>query len=292
MRHHFEYRLQIAGILILLQSDVRLLIEPKFQAFQMEDGCPDFIICFRQVKILPRIPEKVIYADMGYRVHQDDTGRFLRSFADLPRDDSIYAVASYDYAGSRIHVDYLQTGIHCVADMSKCFAHIFLEELLLCKKRLCLHASCVDTPMGGILFSGPSGIGKSTQSDLWCRHRGAKLINGDRPILVKDGDQWMAWGSPYAGSSRCHVNESCTIRAVVMLRQGPACSGRRLSTAEAFRKVWSGLTVHSWDAGFVNTACDLAQDFIESVPVYELTCTPDENAVICLEDLLGRECNL
>lgn len=292
MHQHFEYRLQIAGFLLLLKSDICLTIGPKFQAFLKETGCPDFTVSIQQTKTLPRIPEKVIYADMGYRVHPDETGRFIRSFADLPWNDATYAVAVYDYARNRIQVDYLQEGSCFLSDTSQCLAHIFLEEILLCKKRLCLHASCVDTPMGGILFSGPSGIGKSTQSDLWCRHRGAKLINGDRPILVKDGDQWTAWGSPYAGSSRCHVNESSTVRAIVMLRQGPDCSARRLSMAEAFRKVWSGLTVHSWDAGFVNTACDLAQDLIESVPVYELTCTPDENAVICLEDLLGRECNL
>lgn len=291
MCHHFEYPFQIAGILIRIESDICLKEEPRFLPFQKEAGCPDWTIRVRQTECLPQLPENVVYESMGYRIHEDEEGHFLRAFADLPRDSSVYAVTVYDVPGNSIQVDYLQKGKDCLSDLSLCFAHIHLEELLIRNKRLCLHASCVDTPMGGILFSGPSGIGKSTQSDLWCRHREGKLINGDRPILSKDGNKWLAWGSPYAGSSRCHVNECCEVRAIVMLRQGPVCAVRKLNVAEAFRRVWSGLTVHSWDAAFVNAACDLAQDLIETVPVYELTCTPDENAVICLEDVLGRVCD-
>ena len=132
MRRHFVYQFQIAGILIRLESDICLKIEPKFHAFQKETGCPELTIRFRQTECLPQLPENVVYEGRGYRVHADEEGHFFRAFADLPRDDSIYAVASYDYAGSRIHVDYLQTGIHCVADMSKCFAHIFF----LCAKNI------------------------------------------------------------------------------------------------------------------------------------------------------------
>ncbi|WP_370839368.1 hypothetical protein [Intestinibacter bartlettii] len=32
----------------------------------------------------------------------------------------------------------------------------------------------------GILFSAPSGTGKSTQADLWEKYENAEIINGDR----------------------------------------------------------------------------------------------------------------
>ena len=190
---------------------------------------------------------------------------------------------------SVIRVEYLPEAAAYVSEFGNSFAHLSIEELMIRFQRVCLHAACVQTPLGGLLFSGPSGIGKSTQADLWCRYRDSRQINGDRPILGRSGDGWLAWGSPYAGSSRVHVNESCPVRAILMLRQEKQCSLRRLGLAEAFRCIWSGLAVHSWDRSFVETASSLALELAAAVPVYEFGCTPDEAAVNFLERELGKE---
>lgn len=284
-----RFSLTIAGILLQVETDQCLPEEQAFRPFLTEAAVADFQISFCKVRQLPSIPDKVLYEDQCYRVHPDGKGGCLRSFFDPPEDLTPYAVASYDYPRGIIRVDYLEKGAHCVSEMHNSFFHLGFEAMLIHRDRLCLHAACVRTPLGGLLFSGPSGIGKSTQAELWCTYRGAKQINGDRPILSREGDGWLAWGSPYAGSSRCHVNESCPVTAVVMLRQAKQCGLRRLSRAEAFRAVWSGLTVHTWDEWFVKTASDLALELIASVPVFELGCTPDEQAVDYLEKELRKE---
>lgn len=288
-QRHF---LTIAGISIQLETDQILADESDFVPFLTKENCPDFRASFHKVNQLPPIPDKILHEDASYRVHPDSWGSYLRSFFDPPRDLTPYAVASYDYPRGIIQVDYLEKGVHCVSEMHNSFFHLGFEAMLIHKNRLCLHAACVRTPLGGILFSGPSGIGKSTQAELWCTHRGAKQINGDRPILSREGDGWLAWGSPYAGSSRCHVNESCPVTAIVMLRQAKQCGLRRLNRAEAFRAIWSGLTVYTWDKWFVETASDLALELIASVPVFELACTPDEQGVDYLEKELRKECGL
>lgn len=282
-----QYLLAIAGTLIRIKTEQPLLVEKEFLPFLAESGTADFQVYYRQVDELPRIPDTIIHADHCYRVHPDGNGGYIRSFFDAPRDDLPYAAARSD--GDVIRVDYLEKGKRCVSEMHNSFFHLGFEELLIRRERLCFHAACVETPLGGLLFSGPSGIGKSTQAELWCQYRGAKQINGDRPILSKDENGWLAWGSPYAGSSRCHVNESCPVTAIVMLRQAKACTLRRLSSGEAFRAVWSGLTMHGWDEGFVEKACDLALELIDTVPVFEFACTPDEAAVRYLEQELGKE---
>lgn len=292
MSHAFPCFLSIAGITLRMDTDRRLVPGRKFAPFLAEGTSPDYIACFRQVAELPPIPEKVLHEDTCYRVHPDDRGGYLRSFFDPPRDLSPYAVAIYDYPRGRIQVDYLEKGFSCVSEMGNSFFHLGFEAMLIHKNRLCLHAACVDTELGGILFSGPSGIGKSTQAQLWCDNRGARQINGDRPILSQSEDGWLAWGSPYAGSSRCHINESCPVTAIVMLRQAEKCSLRRLSLPEAFRAVWSGLTVYSWDKAFAETASGLALELIASVPVLEFACTPDLQAVEYLEQGLRKECGL
>ncbi|MGN0998726.1 MAG: hypothetical protein ACI4PO_04165 [Faecousia sp.] len=284
--------LSIAGIALRLVSDRPFDLNDHFRPFLAEETSPDFRACFRQVDALPPIPERVLHEDMCYRVHPKAGGGYLRSFFNAPKDLTPYAVAAYDYPRGSIQVDYLEKGAPCLSGIGNLFFHLGFESLLIHRNRLCLHAACVRTDLGGILFSGPSGVGKSTQAKLWCDHRGARQINGDRPILSHDGSGWLAWGSPYAGSSRCHVNESCGVTAIVMLRQGTECSLRRLPLPEAFRAVWSGLTVCGWDGGFVETASALAAELIAEVPVFEFLCTPDPQAVDCLERGLRKECGL
>ena len=287
-----QYSLSTAGISVQMETDHPLVANESFLPFLAEGSHPDFCGVFRRVSQLPPVPEAVLHADTCFRVHPDGKGGYLRSFFDPVRDCTPYAVATYDYPNGLIRVDYLQKGAHCVSELQYCFFHLGFEAMLIRKDRLCLHAACVDTPLGGILFSGPSGIGKSTQAGLWCQYRGAEQINGDRPILSREPDGWLAWGSPYAGSSRCHVNKSCPVTAIVMLRQAPQCSLRRLNQAEAFRAVWSGLTMNSWDAEFVATACDLTMALLDAVPVFEFSCTPDEQAVNCLDQGLRKELSL
>ena len=281
-----SYYLSIAGLVIRLETDRVLCEGAAFAPFLSPETEPDVTAVFRRAQQLPRIPEEILFEDLCYRVHPDGKGGYLRSFFDAPKDLTPYALASYDHAGGRIRVDYLEKGAHCLCEMTNTFFHLALEALLISHGRLCLHAACVETPLGGILFSGPSGIGKSTQAEIWCKYRASKLINGDRPILSADGDGWRAWGSPYAGSSECHINESCAVRAIVMLKQGKENTLRRLQGAEAFRTVWSGVTVPLWDTAAAEKACDLTLVLIEKVPVYEFTCTPDLAAVEALEQAL------
>lgn len=280
-----QYSLNIAGLSLRLETDRLLPEDEAFKPFLTLEQPADCVVRFRRVTELPQIPDRILLEDLCYRVHPGN----IRSFFDAPRDMTPYGVASYDFPNGEVRVDYLQKGAQCVSELSNSFFHLDFESFLIHHRRLCLHAACVQTELGGILFSGPSGIGKSTQADLWCRHRGGKLINGDRPILSRGEDGWLAWGSPYAGSSRCYVNESCPVRAVVMLRQAKECSLRRLDRKEAFRRIYAGLTLHSYDSEFMQAACDLAMEFMEAVPVFELSCTPDETAVICLERGLREE---
>ena len=281
-----NWSFRIAGVSIRLESDRTLEVTEEFAPFLDETSPSQYRAVFHRVEELPAIPEDVVMEDSCHRVHPDGRGGFQRSFFDPPRDLSAYSLATYDYAGGLIDVPYLEKGSLCVSEMSNSFYHLGLEGIMIREDRLCFHAACVSTEHGGLLFAGPSGIGKSTQAQLWCDHRNGRLINGDRPILSLEKGAAVAWGSPYAGSSRCYRQENCPVCAVVLLRQAKACTIRRLKIAEAVRRVYAGLNVHSWDMFFVNKALDLTMELVSRVPVYELSCTPDEDAVKTLENAL------
>ena len=287
----YTLHMEISGVSIQMHTFLRLGENTSFLPFIKEEvSKPDYTVAFNLADKLPAFSEIVIHNDECYRVHPDEHNGFLRTFFDAPRDYTPYAVAKYDHTNGVIQIDCLPKGTHCVSNLHNSFFHIGFESILIHCNRLCLHAACVDTSLGGLLFSGPSGIGKSTQANLWYEHRDAKHINGDRPILSEEGNKWLAWGSPYAGSSKCHVNENCPVTAIIMLQQAKECCIRRLSVPEAFRAVWSGVTIHTWDKDFVQRAFALTLKLVENVPVFQFACTPDAYAVDYLEQELRKEC--
>lgn len=284
--------LSVAGIGFALETEQPLVENDCFAPFLTGNAAPDIHVHFREVSTLPAAPKHLLFSQMCLCVGEDESGRVRTWFREKPEDAAFYACSRGDIAAGCVWIDYLPTHRHCVSELRNCFFHIGLESILLHHDRLCLHASFVQTHLGGLLFSGVSGIGKSTQAALWCRCRNARQINGDRPILSREGQRWLAWGSPYAGSSDCHVNECYPIRAICLLEQAQECTLRRLTPAGAFRGIWPGLTVHGFDPEFVEKASDLAIDLATSVPVYRFACTPDEGAVTFLEQELGKEMTL
>lgn len=280
--------LKIAGIPLTIETQHPLEVTDRFRPFLHGEEWNGYRLTFRETDALPEFLANPIFEGNSYRVYQDGCGGFLRAFFDPVQSREPYGVGQYDWSRRRIAVSYLPQGAPNVSRIENCFFHLGWETLLLRERRLILHASLVETDLGGILFSGPSGIGKSMQADLWCRYRSARLLNGDRPILQRRDGVWLAWGAPYAGSSRCYVNKSCAVRAIVLLEQASSCSLRRLGAAEAFRRIYAGLTLNSWDPKSVSSACDLALTLVREVPVFSFRCTKEENAVTFLEGELRK----
>lgn len=283
------YPLNVAGVGLTLRTPHPLPVTERFAPFLSDAAPPGYLVEYRENPALPQPGGAPLYRSESYEVYPDGAGGFVRWYFDGMDDFIRFVRVSEDRVAKRVLAEYLPRKVELVSAMGNCFSFSGWESLLLREHRLFLHAACVDTPLGGLLFSGPSGIGKSTQAGLWQQYAGARQINGDRPVLQKTGDGWRAWGSPYAGSSHCFVNESCPVRAVVLLRQAPQCSLRRLSGAEAFRGVFAGTTANSWDRECVLLACQLTEELIADIPVYQLSCTPDAAAVDLLRAELKRE---
>lgn len=165
------------------------------------------------------------------------------------------------------------------------------EYLLMENRSVILHASYIEKDGKALLFTAPSGTGKSTQADLWAEYRQAEIINGDRAVItIVDGVVYAA-GIPFAGSSSYCKNRTLPLEAIVYLKQAPHNKIVELNGITAFCKVWEGCTVNNWNQENINKAIDLIQQIISKVPVYQLECTPDERAVIALEQMLKLHAN-
>ncbi len=202
------------------------------------------------------------------------------------------ADVSVSPAADRVTVRYHPKLAYRFAALRGCLMYIPMEQVLLAHRRFFLHASFVASPYGGLLFTGNSGVGKSTQAELWRAHRGGTVINGDRAIVARETDGWRAYGSPYAGSSGYYVKRDEPVRAVVLLEQAGENRVEQAPKGEAFRKLLLQISVDHSRTYDVVQLCDLVTELVETVPIYRLRCTPDVRAVETLEQALkGGELN-
>lgn len=171
-------------------------------------------------------------------------------------------------------------------------AHVMLdalsvEHLVAMAGGLLLHASYIAYKGRGILFTAPSGTGKSTQAELWHRLRGAEILNGDRAVLRLIGNAVYAEGLPFCGSSNVCKNASLPLAGIVVLSQAPQTQITALTGVRALSPILSQCTRDVWNPGDLARICDVLSRIIGKVPVYHLGCTPDESAITALEQALG-----
>ena len=136
-----------------------------------------------------------------------------------------------------------------------------------------------------IVIEGTDGSGKSTQAQLWQERMGSRTLNGDRAGICCSQGRWEAWGLPYAGTSGIYCNDSVPVDMVVLLRQGPQNVITSLGVVEGFKQLLPQTNARRWDADFMERMTIILSSFAGQVPICQLECRPDAEAV----ELLRRE---
>ena len=270
-----DYYLDLMGLRTVLRTPGKITVSRKLDAFVSKPYTePDCIITVRPDTTLPAMTEQGVWHGLEYYDrHIDVTRIFYCHNAGGPA----FAVTSIFHTGE-VEISVLPEYLSYFSGSSGILNRISMETLLLQHQGLLLHASLIKYAGKAIAFTGPSGIGKSTQADIWRRHFAAKIINGDRAVLRKGTDGWIAYGSPYAGTSGIYQKDSAPLAAIVLLEQAKENSLQRLTETEAFRRIYPELTMHRWDKAFVEQATDLYLQLLQQIPVYRLACLPTESA--------------
>ena len=160
---------------------------------------------------------------------------------------------------------------------------------MLQKEALILHSAYITCQEEGIVFSAPSGTGKSTQAELWERYKQATVVNGDRSIIGVRNGRGYVYGIPMCGTSGITHNVSAPLKAVIVIRRGKP-GLRRLDAFEAFKALYSEVSVNYWNRTEVEKTMEVIDRITETIPVYLFTCTKEkESADYLYERLFGGE---
>jgi len=159
------------------------------------------------------------------------------------------------------------------------FGEIMFRNRILFHQGIVLHASAIEWEGQGILFCGPSGMGKTTQANLWKKHKGAGMINADRPALRIIGNTPYVYGTLWNGSSKEFKNRSMPLRAIVVLEQAVKNSVHSLDGREAARRLLPRSFLPYYQPEIMDLALCNLENIIALVPIYHLLCRPDNEAV-------------
>lgn len=150
-----------------------------------------------------------------------------------------------------------------------------------------LHSSLIATPDNhGIMFLGPSGIGKTTQAELWNKYRDALIINGDIVFVQETPEGFLGWGTPWHGSSPYCENTSVPLKAMVVLKQTPENSIRELTGFEKVSEVSNSVFYPQWLENGMELCLETLDHLLTNIPVYRLSCRPDEDSVRLTEEAI------
>lgn len=156
------------------------------------------------------------------------------------------------------------------------------------KQIIKLHCSMIDDCGRGILFLGPSGIGKTTQAERWAECRGSTIINGDVGFVERTKDGYLAWGTPWHGSSSYCLNMSVPIKALVVLKQAPENQLRELNGFEKVMEVSEHVCYPTWLENGIELCTEVLNHLLNDLPVYRLDNRADEEAVQLLAKEIDR----
>ena len=151
------------------------------------------------------------------------------------------------------------------------------------------HGALIQWRDMSILFTGPSGMGKTTQYRLWrsLESKTVKMINGDKPILVYKDDKIIACSSPWNGKEQYGAaGISDPLKAIIILEQDNKNHIKKLSTKDAVIPLFTQFIAYPENTDIIKQEAQFLDTMLEKVPVWKLTNRGDIESAILTRDTL------
>jgi hypothetical protein len=251
--------IEIGGMVIALRTQdpgFRQLLEDRYAGFIKSSPNPQFEFDIDLVE-----PAETKHADEDVRVSLEG-GQWLLQRGDFR--------ARWDSKAGRGHIR--QSRNPYAIDSVLRIVH----TLILAKQGgFLVHAASAIRGGHAFLFAGVSGAGKTTISRL--APSDAKLLTDEISYVRREGDEYRACGTPFAGElARSGENQSAPLRTVFLLEKGQENRVEPIAPSEAIRLLMRNILFFAEDPELVSLVFRSACEFAERVPVRRLIFVPDE----------------
>lgn len=239
------------------------------------------------VNDLPEFTGRLVRETESMEVYTDQKGE-ERYYRPTYTGDQRFAVYS-KYDGKKVQVQYMESRGLWDNPNFYFLTYIHLEQLLLETETLVLHSCYTEYRGEAILFTAPSGTGKTTQAELWKKNYGSTIVNGDKCILQKGSHGFYAGGFFLHGSAPECENRCMPIQAVVIVRQSKRDYIEEINPAQKVALLYPEITVNGWNSEGVIKTIGLLEELIQTTKVFLLHCTMEDSAARVLHEYLYGE---
>ncbi len=139
-----------------------------------------------------------------------------------------------------------------------------------------LHGSAVNYQDKTFLFTGVSGIGKTTMAGLWS-NCGAEVINDDRLILKRLNEKVVVYNNPMPSYQQ--EPRQGNLSGIFLLKQEKYNYIKKIQGVQAFTRVLANCIQQFYDPEMVKKHLALVEAIVQCVPVYEVGFLPTNEIV-------------
>lgn len=270
--------LKVADISITVEADCSKGINRKFNYFIEKHTMEEMKLVYRReadIKVpgdLIAFDDSLKWAPSGER---ETTELYL--FNRISHQPTYKLSADEDW--KQIEVSYSPEEKKPIKSFSGTLGEIAFRNRLLHQKGIVIHGAAITCESKGIIFSGPSGMGKTTQANLWRRYKRAEIINHDRPAVRLLEGKAKVYGTLWNGSNSKYTNKSAPLTAVVILEQAKENTVTPLKGEEALKKLIPRCFLPYNNSRDMELALKNLEQILSVTPVYLLECRPDREAV-------------
>lgn len=155
-----------------------------------------------------------------------------------------------------------------------------IAEVLPGFDRVVFHGAAITYRDKGLIFTAPSGTGKSTHIKLWRKYlrEDVDIVNGDKPILEISDTSVTVHSSPWCGKEGWNKNRSAPLSAICIIKRGLENRIRKISGGEALPFLIKQIYRPKNPTAFAKTL-ELFDRLLTTVPIFILECDMSEDAV-------------
>lgn len=261
-------------------------------SFLCETGAADVYcsIVFKKRPLAPREDAKIIAKTPGTMIYE-----FQGCIHNLNGDDKdipSYTVAAQNWSFHTMFVDpeYNNPNDKDIVQGVRDGIFASLRDVMIAalaqKQGLIIHSSSILWKGKGVMFSAPSGTGKSTHAHLWQQLYDTPILDGDATACRMVNGVPIVYGLPWCGTSGEFINRSVPLKALVFLQQAKENSIAKLDLRETIIRLTARCFLLPLNNKMMNQFLDTVQEIAENTDCYLLNCRPDSDAVELVKECL------
>jgi len=154
------------------------------------------------------------------------------------------------------------------------YLRVILAQYLFHKGGFLLHASAIGYKNKAYIFTGPSGVGKSTIARI---SKNKLILSDDLVAIQKVNHGYMAFPTPFGLQSRNIADKKLFIAAVYLLRHSEKILCQRMSVKDTLARIISNIVFMGEITLPTDEILEKCYDFIKVVHCYDLAFNRDKN---------------